>query len=157
MSLPEAAVHVGLTQLQRRRGRLRRIAEPSRTRFGNFTGCSAGRHLGPRFLRKGLNMPRVKKTAAAAAVAGEGRFPMKTVAELIVVSRSNLIGRLQNDRRRDRSATAAGRQARGRDQGNYLSDIVHPASSSPIGFVISSARRGRPRRGKRQLLVQQRT
>src|SRR5262249_26396787 len=33
----------------------------------------------------------VKKMAAAAAVAGEGRFPMKTVAEVIGVSRSNLI------------------------------------------------------------------
>src|SRR5262249_28252663 len=33
----------------------------------------------------------VKKTAAAAAVAAEGRFAMKTVAEVIGVSRSNLI------------------------------------------------------------------
>src|SRR5262245_7454910 len=38
---------------------------------------------------------RVKKTTAAAAVAAEGRFPMKTVAEVIGVSRSNLADRLQ--------------------------------------------------------------
>ena len=37
----------------------------------------------------------VKKTAAAAAVAAEGRFPMKTVAEVIGVSRSNLIERMR--------------------------------------------------------------
>src|SRR5215831_12418173 len=38
---------------------------------------------------------RVKKTTAATAVAAEGRFPMKTVAEVIGVSRSNLADRLQ--------------------------------------------------------------
>src|SRR5258708_13793008 len=38
---------------------------------------------------------RVKKTTAAAAVAAEGRFPMKTVAEVIGVSRSNLADCLQ--------------------------------------------------------------
>src|SRR5262245_60183794 len=38
---------------------------------------------------------RVKKTTAAAAVAAEGRFAMKTVAEVIGVSRSNLAERLQ--------------------------------------------------------------
>src|SRR5262249_54032173 len=37
----------------------------------------------------------VKKTVAAAAVAAEGRFPMKTVAEVIGVSRSNLIERMR--------------------------------------------------------------
>jgi len=37
----------------------------------------------------------VKKTAAAAAVAAEGRFPTKTVAEVIGVSRSNLVERVQ--------------------------------------------------------------
>ena len=37
----------------------------------------------------------VKKTAAAAAIAAEGRFPMKTVAEVIGVSRSNLIERMR--------------------------------------------------------------
>ena len=37
----------------------------------------------------------LKKTAAAAAVAAEGRFPMKAVAEVIGASRSNLIERLQ--------------------------------------------------------------
>ncbi|HEX8798282.1 MAG TPA: IS3 family transposase [Terriglobales bacterium] len=36
-----------------------------------------------------------KKTTAAAVVAAEGRFPMKTVAEVIGVSRSNLADRLQ--------------------------------------------------------------
>src|SRR6185437_9152390 len=40
--------------------------------------------------RRGL-----KKTAAAAAVAAEGRYAMKTVAEVIGVSRSNLVERLQ--------------------------------------------------------------
>src|SRR5215472_8342453 len=37
----------------------------------------------------------VKKTAAAAAVAAEGRFAMKTMAEVIGVSRSNLIERMR--------------------------------------------------------------
>ena len=37
----------------------------------------------------------LKKTAAAAAVAAEGRYAMKTVAEAIGVSRSNLVERLQ--------------------------------------------------------------
>src|SRR3989442_629787 len=37
----------------------------------------------------------VKKTAAAAAVAAEGRFAMKTVAEVIGVSRCNLIERMR--------------------------------------------------------------
>ena len=45
-----------------------------------------------------------KKTAAAAAVAAEGRFPMKAVAEVIGVSRSNLIERL-----RDRAKKRLGR------------------------------------------------
>jgi hypothetical protein len=36
-------------------------------------------------------MPRVKNSCRP-AVAAEGRFPTKTVAELIGVSRSNLIG-----------------------------------------------------------------
>src|SRR5262249_27999575 len=43
---------------------------------------------------------RVKKTTAAAAVAAEGRFPMKTVAEVIGVSRSNLADRLQERRKK---------------------------------------------------------
>src|SRR5262249_1779406 len=38
---------------------------------------------------------RLKKTMGAAPVAAEGRFPMKTVAEVIGVSRSNLADRLQ--------------------------------------------------------------
>src|SRR5262249_56419347 len=37
----------------------------------------------------------VQKTAAAAAVAAEGRFAMKTVAEVIGVCRSNLIERMR--------------------------------------------------------------
>src|SRR5262249_9171733 len=37
----------------------------------------------------------VKKTVAAAAVTAEGRFAMKTVAEVIGVSRSNLIERMR--------------------------------------------------------------
>src|SRR5215467_910025 len=37
----------------------------------------------------------VKKTAAAAAVAAEGQFPMTTVAEVIGVSRSNLMERMR--------------------------------------------------------------
>src|SRR5262249_772052 len=45
-----------------------------------------------------------KKTAAAAAVATEGRFPMKTVAEVIGVSRSNLI-----ERTRERAKKRIGR------------------------------------------------
>jgi hypothetical protein len=38
---------------------------------------------------------RLKETTAAAAVAHQGRFPMKTIAEVIGVSRSNVIERLQ--------------------------------------------------------------
>ena len=38
---------------------------------------------------------RLKKTAAAAAVAAEGRYATKTVAEVIGASRSNLVERLQ--------------------------------------------------------------
>jgi putative transposase len=37
----------------------------------------------------------LKKTTAAAAVAGQGRFPMNVVAEVIGVSRSNLAERLR--------------------------------------------------------------
>ena len=56
----------------------------------------------------------LKKTAAAAAVAAEGRFPMKTVAEVIGVSRSNLIERLRDrPKKRTWSATTTGRRAGG--------------------------------------------
>ena len=49
----------------------------------------------PGFSRRLWNTPRLKKTAAAAAVAAEGRYARKTVAEVIGVSRSNLVERLQ--------------------------------------------------------------
>jgi hypothetical protein len=38
---------------------------------------------------------RVKKTAAGATIAAKGQFAMKTVADVIGVSRSNLIERLR--------------------------------------------------------------
>ena len=37
---------------------------------------------------------RLRPFGAGSAVAAEGRFPMKTVAEVIGVSRSNLIERM---------------------------------------------------------------
>src|SRR5262249_29493065 len=46
-------------------------------------------------LKEGSNTPRDQKNAAAAAVAAEGRFAMKTVAEVIGISHSNLADRLQ--------------------------------------------------------------
>ena len=52
---------------------------------------------------------RVKKTTAAAAVAAEGRFPMKTVVEVIGVSRSNLADRLQ-ERSKKRDQPTPGEQ-----------------------------------------------
>jgi hypothetical protein len=55
-----------------------------------------------------------KKTAAAAAVAAEGRFPMKAVAEVIGVSRSNLIERLRDrPKKRLGPATTTVRRAGG--------------------------------------------
>ena len=59
-------------------------------------GYSARRRWRLRFSQGGARTRHgLKKTTAAAAVAAEGRFPMKTVAEVIGVSRSNLIERLQ--------------------------------------------------------------
>ncbi|WP_374299840.1 IS3 family transposase, partial [Paracoccus sp. (in: a-proteobacteria)] len=46
-------------------------------------------------LREALDKSRGKKTDLARAVALEGRFPVKAVAETLGVSRSNLIDRLQ--------------------------------------------------------------
>jgi hypothetical protein len=71
MSNPTDRVEI-ITSVQRRRRwtaaeKVRIVEESARTRHG------------------------VKKTAAAAAVAAEGRFAMKTVAEVIGVSRSNLM------------------------------------------------------------------
>src|SRR6266567_3565456 len=66
-----------------------------------LTGCGRGPE-GPQGAAGGRDPQRgaracngLKKTAAAAAVAAEGRFAMKTVAEVIGVARSNLIERLQ--------------------------------------------------------------
>jgi hypothetical protein len=62
----------------------------------------------------------VKKTAAAAAVAAKGRFPMKTVAEVIGVSRSNLIARMrERPKKRIGRPPLPRRQTRGRDQGGH--------------------------------------
>ena len=56
----------------------------------------------------------LKKTAAAAAVAAEGRFPMKAVAEVIGVSRSSLIERhAGTTEEAARSATTTGRRTGG--------------------------------------------
>src|SRR5579863_4313448 len=66
-----------------------RITEPCRTKFANFIGCSARRPWRQRFSRKRSNTPRAQKTSAAAAVAAEGRYPTKAVAEVIGVSRSD--------------------------------------------------------------------
>ena len=50
-------------------------------------------------------MPRAQKTAAAAAVAAERRFAMKTVAEVIGVARSNL---RHHSRARSQAVSAQG-------------------------------------------------
>ena len=71
-----------------------RTIEPCKTRFASFIVCSARRHWRLSFSRKRSSTPWAQ-TAAAAAVAAEGRFPMKAVAEVIGASRSILIERLQ--------------------------------------------------------------
>jgi putative transposase len=63
--------------------------------FANFIGSWARRCWKGRFSKRPSNTPQGQKTTAAAAVAAEGRFAMKTVAEVIGVSRSNLADRLQ--------------------------------------------------------------
>src|SRR5262249_11751306 len=69
-----------------------RIIGLCRARCASCNGCSVRRRWKPRSSRRRSNMPRgQKKTAAAAAVVAEGQFPMTTVAEVIGVSRSNLM------------------------------------------------------------------
>src|SRR5262249_50275672 len=69
----------------------------------------------------------VKKTAAAAAVAAEGRFAMKTVTEVIGVSRSNLIERM-----RERAKKRIGRPPLPDD--NLVAEIrAVPADLPPCG------------------------
>src|SRR5262249_11390669 len=63
-------------------------------KFANFVGW-ARRRWKRRFSKRPSNTPLGQKTTAAAVVAAEGRFPMKTVAEVIGVSRSNLIERMR--------------------------------------------------------------
>jgi hypothetical protein len=65
--------------------------------FVSFIGYSARKIWKPRILKEALeHATGAKKTATAAVVAvAGGRFPMKTVAEVIGVSRSNLTKRLQ--------------------------------------------------------------
>src|SRR3974390_2873775 len=81
---------------QRRRGRagflLSDFAEPSPR-----TPSAAGQEdAGSGDSQRGARTRhRVKKTVAAAARAPQGRVPRKTVAEVIGVSRSNLMERLQ--------------------------------------------------------------
>src|SRR3974390_2619655 len=81
---------------QRRRGRagflLSDFAEPSPR-----TPSAAGQEdAGSGDCQRGARTRhRVKKTFTAAAVAAEGRVPMKTAAEGIGVCRSNLMERLQ--------------------------------------------------------------
>lgn len=66
-----------------------------RTRFGSFTDCSARRYWRPRFWRRRSRKHQAQENCCAAAVAREVRFPMQSVLEVIGVSRSNLIERLQ--------------------------------------------------------------
>ena len=82
---------------QRRRGRAGPcIIEFCRTKSANFIDCSARRRWKLKIRKKALeHATDSEKKAAAAAVAAEGRFPMKTVAEVIGVSRSNLIDRMR--------------------------------------------------------------
>src|SRR4051812_9874163 len=61
----------------------RRITEPCRVRCASCNGCSARRRWKPDPQGGVRTRHGVKKTAAAADVAAEGRFPMKTVVEVI--------------------------------------------------------------------------
>ena len=72
---------------------------------------------------------RLRPSGAGSAVAAEGRFPMKTVAEVIGVSRSNLIEASRATKETDWPAAAARRQTRGRDQG-VATDVSTPSSSA---------------------------
>src|SRR5262249_60139465 len=106
---------------QRRRGRasvgLPSLAEPGARAATTARQEDAGSRDPPGGVR---TRHGIKKTAAAAAVAAEGRFPMKIVAEVIGVSRSNLIERIrERPKKRDWPAAAARRQTRGRDQGGH--------------------------------------
>src|SRR5262249_51720506 len=66
-----------------------------RARCASCNGCSV-EDAGSRDPQGGARTCHgVKKTAAAAAVAAEGQFPMTTVAEVIGVSRSNLMERMR--------------------------------------------------------------
>src|SRR5262245_17110806 len=73
----------------------RRITAPCRAKCASCNDCSVRRRWKPRSSRRRSNTPRRQKTAAAAAVAAEGWFARKTVAEVIGVSRSNLIERMR--------------------------------------------------------------
>src|SRR5262245_44072310 len=81
---------------QRRRGRAG-VGLPSLAEPGARAATTARQEdAGSRDPQGGVRTRHgVKKTAAAAAVAAEGRLPMKTVAEVIGVSRSNLIERMR--------------------------------------------------------------
>src|SRR5262249_7498268 len=96
---PKPVVHLaaagGARQPDRGRQRGKRscrllIIGLCRTKFANFIGSWARRRWKRRFSKRPSNTPRGQKTTAAAAVAAEGRFPMKTAAEVIGVSRSIL-------------------------------------------------------------------
>src|SRR5215472_9716979 len=66
-----------------------------RTKFANFIGSSARRRWKRRFSKKPSNTPQGQKNNCGCRRRLEGRFPMKTVAEVIGVSRSNLADRLR--------------------------------------------------------------
>jgi hypothetical protein len=83
-----------------------------------------------------------KKTAAAAAVAAEGRFAMKTVAEVIGVSRSNLIERM-----RERAKKRIGRPPLPDDKLVARSRRSSPScqpTATGVSTPSSSAKRWRP-------------
>src|SRR6516225_3097436 len=72
-----------------------RIIGLCRARCASCNGCSARRRWKPRSSRRRSNMLRGQKNSCGCRVAAEGQFAMKTVAEVIGVSRSNLIERMR--------------------------------------------------------------
>ena len=86
----------------------RRMTEPCRT-IRELHRLLGKKTLETEILKEALEDATSSKTAAAAAVAAEGRFPTKTVRRANRGLPVQSDWGPQNDRRRDRSATAAGR------------------------------------------------
>jgi hypothetical protein len=65
-------------------------------RSASCSGCWAGRtRCKRRSSRRLLKSPQTRKTVVAVAVVAKGRFPMKTVREVLNVARSNVTVRVK--------------------------------------------------------------